>query len=277
MIRRETVERTIGHGPWSAPSSIPSLGPREIHIWRADLSFAHGRRQSLLGSMLDEHELARAGRFHRNRHREWFIARRAILRTMLGHYVETPPAKIRFEHNRWGKPRLAGDAAAGIGLRFSLSHSHGRMLIAVARGREIGVDLERIAAERADPGVAQKFFAPGERAALRQLTGESWLLGFFDCWTRKEAYVKATGKGLSIPLDSFEVSIAADRPALVSVDGSHAGTRWCMKGVRPWNGFVGAVVAEGESGSMNFRLLSLDEVDLCFVGSVVQHAGGPGE
>ena len=262
MSQRSTAGRATARGPWSEPSSVPPLGPREIHVWRADLSIAGGRRQSRLSSLLDEDELERAARFRQDRHREWFIARRAILRTLLGHYIGKTPAEIRFEHNPWGKPRLAGDAAAGCDLCFNLSHSHGRVLIAVTRGREIGIDLEQIAVEHADPDVAQRFFAPGELAALRRLTGESWLLGFFDCWTRKEAYVKARGKGLSIPLDRFEVSIAADRPALLSVDGSDASSRWCMKAVHPWSGFVGAVVTAGESRPMNLRLLSLSEASL---------------
>ena len=262
MSRRAAAERVLGRGPWSAPSVVPSLGPSEIHLWRADLSVARGPQQPLLSGLLDDHERERARRFRMDLHREWFIARRAILRTMLGHYVGTTPAEICFEHNQWGKPRLAGDAEAGIDHCFNLSHSHGHVLIAVTRGREVGVDLERIVAERADPDVARRFFAPGELAALRQLTGESWLLGFFDCWTRKEAYVKAMGQGLSIPLDRFEVSIAADRPALLSVDGSRASKRWCMKGVRPWNGFVGALATEGESSPLSFRLLSLGDVSL---------------
>jgi 4'-phosphopantetheinyl transferase len=141
---------------------------------------------------------------------------------------------------------------AGGDVRFNASHSDELALIAVVVGVDIGVDVERIDPRRADPGVAARFFAPAEVEALAGLSGRAWTRGFFDCWTRKEAFVKAVGEGLSYPLDGFEVSVSPDEPArIVRVGGSAAlARRWSMAAMDPSPAHAGALVVAGPIGTL---------------------------
>ena len=161
------------------------------------------------GASLSPDERDRAARFRFARDRQRFVARRGQLRRLLGDYLARPAADIAFDHNAFGKPTVRG---AGD-LSFSTSHSGTLGLCVVAHGTEVGCDLERRQPHLADRATAKHLFAPGEQRALATLPAEQWIEGFFNCWTRKEAYVKALGLGLSHPLDGFEVSLAPDAPA----------------------------------------------------------------
>jgi 4'-phosphopantetheinyl transferase len=172
---------------------------------------------------------------------------RGLLRIILGHYVEAPPEGLRFCYNPYGKPALDPTQDRGS-LRFNLSHSGGRALYAVARGREVGVDVETIRTEFAGLAIAERFFAPAEVAVLRDLAPEHRTRAFFSCWTRKEAFIKARGKGLSIPLDTFEVSLAPGAPAalLATHDDRDEAARWTLFDLDPGPGFAGALAVEGD-------------------------------
>lgn len=185
--------------------------------------------------MLDAEERAQARRFRFDRDRRRYIVRHGWLRELLARRLECSPREIRFAHNPFGKPALP-DRDLG----FNLSRSAGTALCVVARGLELGCDLERRNRDLATDAVAERFFSPLEQARLSSLPADRRVEGFFNCWTRKEAYIKARGLGLSYPLDAFDVSLAPDEPArlLRGCDG------WSVQSFEPAPGFAAAVVAE---------------------------------
>jgi 4'-phosphopantetheinyl transferase len=193
-------------------------------------------------AMLDSHEHARAKRFRFTEDRRRFVVRRGRLRELLSYYLECSPLQIRFSYNSFGKP-----AVDFADLRFNISHSHGIALYTIARGVEVGCDIERCDERFADERIAERFFSPREVLALRSLGRAAQIEGFFNCWTRKEAFVKARGQGLSLPLDSFEVSLAPGEPAafLRGCDG------WSIRSFKPAARYHAAVVAEGSVWELN--------------------------
>jgi 4'-phosphopantetheinyl transferase len=183
---------------------------------------------------LDIEERGRAARFRHARDRDRFIARRGQLRGLLAHDLSIAPAELRLAADYSGKPILLDDPD----LAFNLSHSNGRALIATARGQAIGCDIEWRNRELACPRVAERLFAPEEYSALIALPPEHWIAGFYNCWTRKEAYVKALGLGLSYPLDAFTVSVAPGEPARFTSDEPG----WSLTSFEPAPGFQAALV-----------------------------------
>jgi 4'-phosphopantetheinyl transferase len=160
--------------------------------------------------LLDSHDAARAARFRFGRDRDRYVACHGILRMLLGRYIDRAPAALRFDTGSHGKPALRSS-----GLHFNLSHSRHLALFAVSRERAVGCDIEfhdeRFLAEN----IPACFFSPAEIAELRGLSASDRLAAFFAGWTRKEAYIKARGLGLSLPLDRFDVSLAPSaQPAL---------------------------------------------------------------
>jgi len=190
--------------------------------------------------------LDRARRFHFQRDSERFIVTRGLLRCILGRYLGIEPGRLRFVYNSYGKPALATASDEGA-LCFNLSHSGGLALYAVARGRQVGIDLERIRAVPEIEQIAQRFFSSREYAAFRSLAAGLRQEAFYSCWTRKEAYIKARGQGLSLPLDQFDVSLVPGEPArLLDVRGdSQDGHHWLLRELEPGPGYVAALAVEG--------------------------------
>jgi len=153
---------------------------------------------------------------------------------------------LRFSYSPYGKPSLAEEFNVGA-LCFNLSHADGLALYAVTCGRQLGVDIERVRADLVDAQVAEQFFSPQEVAALRALSGNIQPQAFFNCWTRKEAYIKARGEGLSLPLDQFDVSLAPGEPAALLRTGGEPRevTRWSLKELSPGGDYVAALAVEG--------------------------------
>lgn len=207
-------------------------------------------------SLLTTDELRRAGRFHRRKDREHFVVGRGALRRILGFYLDTRPEQLRFSYTPFGKPALS-DAAGGKELRFNLSHSNGMALYAVTRGREIGIDLEFIREDFEVLRLARHFFSQVEVATLTALPDELRARAFFNCWTRKEAYIKARGEGLSLPLDEFDVSLVPGEPAsLLGVrHSSREASRWVLQELSPGCDYAAAVAAEGPQWRL---ILTLD-------------------
>lgn len=235
---------------WSTPlwHSAPEtllLHSNEVHVWRAalDVSESDVRR---LGGMLAGDERHRAERFVFPRDRTHFVAARGLLRMLLGRYLEHDPQRLRFVYGPYGKPELA-TVSGGTGLRFNVSHSHGLALYAVTRQRDIGVDVERIRPEVAQETIAEHFFSPREVAVLRALPATLQATAFFACWTRKEAYIKARGDGLSLPLDQFVVSLAPGEPAalLYTAWDLQEAARWALQNLAPGPGYMAAVAVAG--------------------------------
>ena len=195
-----------------------ALHPDEVHVWRADLNHS-GFPAREIDRILSQEERERAARFHLQRDRNHLTAGRVMVRSILGRYLNTDPRHLQFSRGPRGKPALATERGADA-LCFNIAHSHDVVLCAVARGRDIGVDVERIRADINVDLIAERFFSQREIAALRLLPPERKLTAFFTCWVRKEAYVKARGDGLAMNLDSFSVSFAPGEPAaLLDVRG----------------------------------------------------------
>lgn|SRR2546423_4482922 len=232
-------------GRWLTPPRSPRLSTNEVHVWRASLMRREEEMVTLLRS-LSEDELRRAYRFRFPRDQARFIAARGILRGILGRYLHTPPECVRFGYNAYGKPELL-DEEEGARLRFNLSHAGRVALFAVASEREVGVDVETIRDDFACAEVAARFFSRREVEALAGLPARSFVRAFFNCWTRKEAYVKARGMGLSLPLDCFDVSLAPGEPtALLGTRGDEPeATHWSLREIEVGATHVAAVAVEG--------------------------------
>lgn len=187
--------------------------PDEVHVWRADLDIGPGALLRLRET-LSADERARAERFYSPVERARYIAGRGILRALLARYLRTPAGDLRVCCNAHGKPALLPGSGAED-WRFNLSHSDRLALFAFALRRQVGVDLEYVRPSPADDRLAERIFSAQEVSALRALPERAQTEAFFHCWTRKEAYIKARGGGLSIGLSSFAVSLAPrpiDRP-----------------------------------------------------------------
>jgi 4'-phosphopantetheinyl transferase len=231
----------MNFSPATTPSSARlTLGANEVDVWRAELEVGPAELCRLRATLSPD-ELARAARFHFSRDQRRFIAGRGILRDVLARYLERSPVEIHFSYGAFGKPSLA-PYCAGDGLRFNLSHSDNVALYAVARVREVGIDLERIEPGFTEDGIAEKFFSRKEVACLRSLPADTRPHAFFNCWTRKEAYVKARGAGLQIPLDSFDVSLA---PGEQAVFLSEAEAGWSLQALTLDPDYVAAIAVEG--------------------------------
>jgi 4'-phosphopantetheinyl transferase len=216
--------------------------PADAWLFDVDLS---AEEIAALYPLLDRDERIRSMQFRFARDRDRFIGRRGRLRQLLGSYIGEAAHAIVFHHNDFGKPQILGDD----GLQFSLSHSHGVALCAVAWDRAVGCDLEWHDGELACPETADRLFSARERADLHRLAPGQWIEGFYNCWTRKEAFVKALGRGLSHPLDSFDVSVAPGEPAALLLPSG----QWSMQGFTPRHGFQAAVVVEGVDQAVRFR------------------------
>jgi 4'-phosphopantetheinyl transferase len=231
--------------PWRTPPETLVLGCDEVHVWQATLDQNPSQMQSFLHNLAAD-EQTRAERFYFQRDREHFIAARGVLRAILGGYLNRAPECLSFCYSSYGKPSLAGESGENA-LRFNVAHSHGVALYAVTRGREVGIDLERIRFDLAVAEIAERFFSRREVAMLRALPTEAQRQAFFRCWTRKEAYIKARGEGLSLPLDQFDVSLAPGEPAAVlgtQPDPSEA-SRWSLQEVIPVPGYAAALAVAG--------------------------------
>jgi 4'-phosphopantetheinyl transferase len=230
---------------WRVPPERLALESGEMHVWRVTLVQPASALKYFL-SILSSDEEARAESFYFEKDRNRFIAAHGVLRTILSRYLNVPPERLRFCYGRYGKPALAEDPG-GRAIRFNMSHSHELALYAVTRDREVGVDLEYIRADFASHEIARQFFSPGEVARLGALPVSMRTEAFFNCWTRKEAYIKATGKGLSLALDQFDVSLAPGEPAVLlsTRENPQEASRWTLRELSPGPGYVAALAVEG--------------------------------
>ena len=230
---------------WAPAPERLGLRDNEIHVWRAWLDLTPADFESVANALTPD-EQARAARFISPRHGRRFSAARGVLREILSRYLDRNPSQLQFCYGPSGKPALAPGSGMDE-LRFNLSHSHGLALYAVTRAREVGVDVERIQPQLAEEQIAERFFSPGEVAELRALPPSVQAEAFFNCWTRKEAYIKARGEGMAIPLNSFDVSLAPGAPAaLLSVRRDlEECARWSLRAVASSAGYAAAIAAEG--------------------------------
>lgn len=221
----------------------------EVHVWQSSLA---ARPPADLSNVLSPEELQRADRFGNPDRRSAFLVARATLRGVLAHESGTDPAVLRFANGPHGKPFLESPPTA---LRFNLSHSGEIVLCAVAWGREVGVDVERVKPGIHHGALARRFFSPLENRQLSSLPPALQPAAFFAAWTRKEALVKAWGVGLSLPLDRFDVSVHPHRPAqLLGVrEGPGRDGQWSLHELHPGPGYAGALAVEGGIGPLICR------------------------
>lgn len=221
------------------PESL-TLHDGEVQVWRANLHRPDDVVEKFRRTLSTE-EIDRANRFHFERHRRDFVVGRGLLRELLGRYAGTQPETLEFAYGAYGKPALSDSDR----LRFNMSHSGGVALFAFTEGRQVGIDVEKIRADFASEDIARRFFSTIEVDCLTSLPVEERVAAFFRCWTRKEAFIKATGKGLSQSLDGFDVTLAPDVPAeLLRVSGEDA-RDWKLFEVEVGEGYAGALAVEG--------------------------------
>jgi len=242
---RKPSSPSVGQILWPPPPEELDLSGDTVHVWAANLDLA-GKSVDQLTNFLSKDERERAEKFHFTLDRKRFIARRGLLRALIGRYLNLEPDHLQFTTNKYGKPALVG-APSQNSLRFNLSHSKGLALFALTQGREVGVDIEYIKLDIEHRSIAVRFFSEREQVALESLPEKQLLLGFYNCWTRKEAYIKAHGKGLSLAIDQFDVTIRPGETAQL-LETRHAPLeqqRWRLKHLEPAAGYIGALAVEG--------------------------------
>ncbi|HLV78803.1 MAG TPA: 4'-phosphopantetheinyl transferase superfamily protein [Chthonomonadaceae bacterium] len=235
------------------------LIPSEVHVWRACLDPPAAGSQDFT-PLLSREEQERAEAFLLPRDRLRFRAGRGLLRILLGRYLKIGPQELEFSYGPHGKPEI-GASLKRRKIEFNLSHAGGHLLVAVALGRRVGVDIERISSEPERVEIADRFFAPVERAALEALPETDRPRAFAAYWTCKEAFTKATGEGLACPLDSFAIQLTPGGPSalLYAREMPDAVRRWKFVETGAFTGYADAVVAEGQNWVLRCWEGSLEE------------------
>lgn len=233
-------------GEWREAPAALDLRPDTVEVFRASLDADDGNL-ARLESWLSAEERARATRFAFDRERRAFVASRGLLRSLLARATGTTPGEAEIVADANGKPRLGGRCGQGR-IRFNLSHSGDVWACAVALHREVGIDVEEVRPDRGGDRIAERTFSPVEIGALRALPEADRVFAFHRCWTRKEAFLKARGLAVTVPLDSFEVSLAPGEPPRILAtrpDPAEA-SRWTLHDLDFTPGFAGALCVEGE-------------------------------
>ena len=226
---------------WPAGPSDPSIEHGAVHVWAWDLTCSH---KELLGyaTLLSPEEQVRSRSFHFERGRLHYTNSRAVLRNLLGRYLSLEPISVCFTKNNFGRPELTPDLATSK-LRFNLSHTNRMAMLAIGSDLEVGVDVEELCPIGAE--FAEQYFSQRERADLEDLTHAEWVEGFYNCWTRKEAILKAEGIGLNANLDAFDVTLRPASPAVLLEFRASSGIthHWHLMRLSPGLGFVGALAS----------------------------------
>ncbi len=243
------------HGSWLRCSDPPPLADGEVHIWRLRLTSPDS---SKLLSILSEDEQRRARQFLFERHREHFIVGRVRMRQLLAAYTSCHAEQLTFAYENLGKPFFRQPELAGR-FHFNFSNSDDQALLAITREQPLGVDLERVRPMQDMLGLARRYFADRETEKLTALPSEEQPDAFFRCWTRKEAYLKAIGKGLTFPLRDVEVELLGYEPCRIfHVNGDRAeAADWTVIHLTPAAEFHGALAIR-RMPPPTVRLLELD-------------------
>jgi 4'-phosphopantetheinyl transferase len=221
------------------------LDGSDVHVWVACLHQSQAQLRAF-SSTLSSDELERAQRFHFERDKSSFVAARGVLRAILSAYLGIDPARVEFIYGAQGKPALAR-SGTDAGLTFNLSHSADMVLVALTRGRPIGVDIEQMQPFADVADVPRSIFSDVELAEFRTLPANQQQASFFNAWTRKEAFVKATGLGFSMSVKDVEVTFAPGSAVrLVRLNGSEdAAGQWTLRDLTAPNDFKAAVAVPG--------------------------------
>lgn len=221
------------------PIALPA---DEVHVWRVELAQVAPAEQRWQ-PILSPDERTRAARFHFSRDRQHFTATRALLRIILAGYLASDPGDLTFRYSKTGKPSLN----SAENLEFNVSHSGEVALLAFTRGRQVGVDVEHVRENFDHEAIAGRFFSRQEQQQLAELAPAERYRGFFRCWTRKEAYIKAEGTGLSLPLHQFDVSLETGEASLLLATRpeSAEAARWTLCEVPAGDSYLAALCVQG--------------------------------
>lgn len=242
---------------WHVPEALPLLSKGQIHVWyveRADFNAANG----LDLKCFSKAELLRASKFYFERDRNTFLSARYLLRHLLAHYLQRAAGEFTFSFNEYGKPYLAEEP-----MYFNISHSGSSIAVAFTALGPIGVDIEQLR-DIDYLKLASRFFAKKERIQLSSYQEEDRQMAFYRCWARKEAFIKAIGKGVSLPLDQFAISLDDDRyPSLIDMQWAPDQIpEWTLESFDLKNGTPGALaIQSGEIETKYFQVNNL--VDCC--------------
>ncbi|MDX6528668.1 MAG: 4-phosphopantetheinyl transferase [Blastocatellia bacterium] len=239
----QTVQTRIGSSQtWPSPPNRSVLGATDVHVWRLSLEQSTETVQRLR-QLLSPDEQARANAFHFENDRRHFIVARGCLRIILAGYLEIAPAEIEFSYAQRGKPQLAASVSQ---LKFNLAHSGSLALYALTLIGEVGIDLEHIRTDFTGDDIAKRFFSVTEADYLSRLPERVRHEAFLNCWTRKEAFLKAKGTGLSLRLDQFDVTLAPAEPAALLRTGwdETEAARWSLEALDVGRGYIAAVAVE---------------------------------
>ncbi len=237
---------------WETPGHPRELALGEIHLWSRPFDPGAEASDDLLDQLSDD-EIERADGFYNAEKRARFVVVRATLRATLSRYCQVDPGEIRFDYNAHGKPELAGRAAAA-GLRFSVSHAHRLALIGVTSSSRVGVDLEWTRRKLAVEPLAGRFLSLAEYSEYQKLPEPSRRDGFFAYWTRKEAFIKAIGRGLSYPVRQVSILNASHSPSGMGVQAEEGDPLpgWSVIGFEPQAAYLAALAVEGPIESLCF-------------------------
>jgi 4'-phosphopantetheinyl transferase len=250
-------ESGAGHEPrpvtWPCPTGPLRLEEHQTHLWAFPLDL-DGADIARLSELLSPEEQQRARRFRLDLNRDRFIAGRGQLRLLLSYYIKLAPAKLQFCYGSHGKPELT-ESMMCPRLQFNLAHSAELALLAVNRRFAAGVDLEELHPLEDAPALVARFFSPRENLAFQQLRESQKLTAFFNLWTRKEAWLKATGQGIGYSLNKVEVSFLPDEePRLLATPEARPVPDWQLTNLKPATGFIAALaVADVKNSSQTFQ------------------------
>lgn len=257
MNSRSTIEAASALAPapgaslcdvalWLTPPAMPMQSKSEVHVWRTSLDRSPDDVEAFR-RLLSSDELHRAERLVFPEHRRRFIVARGSLRAILARYLAIAPIDIRFEYGPHGKPQLDTSPALAHPLHFNLTHSGELALLSVTGVGAIGIDVEQIRPDYPSAQIAKRYFSAGEIEALGRLAPQEHAEAFFRCWTRKEAFIKATGQGLSLPLDQFDVALAPGEPAsLLRTAWDHGeAAHWSLHKLEAGKGFAASLAVRG--------------------------------
>lgn len=232
----ETMNNLI---EWPAGPLETLIEPGAVHTWAWDFACSKEDLDDHV-AVLSQDEKMLMQRFHFEEDRTRYALCRSLCRRLLGRYLRSSPTSIRFTKNCYGKPYLSPDFASSK-LHFSLSHTHRLALLAIAMDQTVGVDVEEL--RPIEVAVAEQCFSAREKVELSSLEGPDWLEGFYNCWTRKEAILKAEGIGLNVKLDAFDVTLHPEASAALLAFQASAGItwNWHLSKLQPGPLFVGTL------------------------------------
>lgn len=233
---------------WNTPPSDLTLAPDEVHAWRTSLDLPEAAIAELR-EVLSPDEQRRAAAFRQPKDRRASIVGRALLRTLLGTYLNVPPQAVQFIYNPQGRPELPPELAGGR-LKFNLSHSGDLVLHAFAWDRQVGIDVERPGRQLEFESIAHRFFSRAENEAFAALPESERRDAFFRCWTRKEAFIKGTGRGLSYGLGRFDVTLAPAEAARLLRAEDDDPSRWSLCDLPAGSDYAAALAVEGVDWSL---------------------------